>query len=89
MDTTRTTTQAHRQAGRGRKAFWVATALGALIAIAWLTPTRANRQYGPGAAFHERGAGVHSLATLGAELREHAGLLERAGLSAPQVERIC
>ena len=88
MDTTRTTTQAHRQGGRGRKAFWVAIALGALIAIAWLTPTRAHRQYGPGAAFHERGARVHSLATLGIELREHAGLLERAGLTAPQVERI-
>ncbi len=88
MDTTRTTTQEHRQAGRGRKTFWVAMALGALIAIAWLTPTRAQRQHGPGAAFHDRGARAHSLATLGIELREHAGLLEYAGLTAPQVERI-
>ena len=88
MDTTRTTTQEHRQVGRGRKAFWVAIALGALIAIAWLTPTRAHRQYGPDPGFHDRGTQAHSLATLGTALREHAGLLERAGLTAPQVERI-
>ena len=88
MDTTRTTTREHRQVGRGRKAFWVAIALGALIAIAWLTPTRAHRQYGPGPTFHDRGARAHSLATLGIELKEHAGLLEQVGLTAPQVERI-
>ena len=88
MDTTRTTTHEHRKVGRGRKTFWVAIALGALIAIVCPTPARAHRQYGPGPAFHERGARVQSLATLGAELKEHAWLLEQAGLTAPQVERI-
>ena len=88
MNTTRTTTQEHRQSGRGRKAFWVTIALGVLIAIAWLAPTRAYRQYDPGAALHDRGARQHSLATLGTELKAHADLLERAGLAALQVERI-
>jgi hypothetical protein len=88
MDTTRTTTDAHRKTGRGRRAFWVAIALGVLIAIAWLAPTRAHQAQGRGWASHDRGAGTHSLATLGIELREHSGLLEQAGLSAQQVAQL-
>lgn len=88
MDTTTRTTRQHRNAGRGRKAFWVAIALGGLVAAAWLTPIRAQRSHGPGAIFHGHRATTHSLATLGSELREHERLLTYAGLTAPQVERI-
>ena len=88
MDTTTQTAQQHREAGRGRKAFWVAIALGALVAVLWLTPTRAQRPHGGGGSFHGHQSTTHSLATLGSELREHASLLAYAGLTAPQVERI-
>lgn len=87
MDTTTQTAQGHRDAGRGRKAFWVAVALGALIVVVWLTPTRAQRPHRDG-VFRGHGTTTHSLATLGTELREHAGLLARAGLTEPQVARI-
>lgn len=88
METTRSTTNEHRQVGRGRKAFWVTIALGAVITIAWLTPIGAYHRYGSGGAFHDRGTRAHSLSTLGSELREHAGLLELAGLTSPQVARV-
>jgi hypothetical protein len=88
METTAETAKQHREAGRGRKAFWVAMALATLIAVAWLTPTRAQRPHGGGASFHGHGPTTHSLATLGIELREHAGMLAYAGLTAPQVERL-
>lgn len=92
MDRTSQTAQEHRDAGRGRgrgrKAFWVAVALSALFAVVWLTPTRAQRPHGPGGFFHGQRGDAHSLATLGAELREHAGLLAYAGLTERQVARI-
>jgi hypothetical protein len=87
MDTTTQTTQQHREAGRGRKAFWVAIAIGAVIAAVWLTPTRTQRPH-RGGVFRGHDTTAHSLATLGTELREHAGMLAYAGLTAPQVERL-
>jgi hypothetical protein len=84
MDTTRIVTREHRQAGRGRRAFWVAVALGAVMAVGWASAAQAQREF----ASKAHGRAGRSIATFGAELRNHAGLLRLAGVAGPQVERI-
>lgn len=88
--TMKETVRQHREAGRGRKAFWIAAGLVLIATVVWLAPARAGRQetmrhggwwragHGPRGSFGEAAA----------ELRRHADLLHRAGLSGPQVERI-
>jgi Spy/CpxP family protein refolding chaperone len=85
----RETIERHREAGRGRQAFWLVAALILVAAIVWFAPARAGLPYG----FRHGGEGDGrferlTLSEKAAAIRRHSGLLERAGLSQAQVDSI-
>lgn len=89
MSTMQEKIRRHREAGRGRKATWIAVGIAALLAAIWMAPTITGHSQG------ERFGGLRrmrahdrSLTELADELREHTRWAEFAGLSATQSEQI-
>ena len=79
----------HRSRGRGRKATWVALAVTVLIAAVWTVSPLAGREQAGRRGRHGAAVdGGRSFTELAAELREHRGWLERAGLTALQADAL-
>ena len=89
MSTPKDTIQRHRNAGRGRKATWIALGTAGLLTVMWLAAPIAGHGRTTQRGHHWRDGGLDgSLAELASELRDHGFWMVRAGFTPAQTERL-